>query len=98
MESLTQEQEKLVQMGTIKSTKYQYLSSNVSNQDKGNNKDKDLKQQEKRKQDKPKSSYGGLNPSTYKEKKKKENKKCTYCHKGWHLESACMNKTIDMMT
>ena len=44
MESLTQEQDKLVQMGTIKSTKDQDLATGVSNQVKGKNKFKDLKQ------------------------------------------------------
>ena len=48
-------------------------------------------------QEKTKSSDGVLNPSKDKEKKKQEKKKCTYCHKGWNLESACMKKTIDMM-
>ena len=28
---------------------------------------------------------------------KKYMSKCTYCHKGWHLESEFMKKTIDMM-
>ena len=54
-------------------------------------------QQEKKKQEKPKSSYGVLNPSKDKDKKKQEKTKCTYCHKGWHPESAFMNKTINMM-
>ena len=38
MESLTQEQDKLVQMGTIKYTKDQYLATSVSNQAKCKNK------------------------------------------------------------
>ena len=70
MESLTQEQDKLVQMGTIKYTKDQYLPTRVSNQAKGNMKAKDLMHQEKKKQDKPKCSYGGLNPIKDKENKK----------------------------
>ena len=48
MESLTQEQDKLVQMGTIKSTKDQSLVAGVSNQAKGKKKAKDSKQQEKK--------------------------------------------------
>ena len=55
------------------------------------------KQQEKKKQEKTKYSDGVSNPSKDKEKKKKEKKKYTYYRKGWHLESACMKKTIDMM-
>ena len=49
MESLIHEWEKLVQMGTIKSTKDQFLATGVSNQAKGNSKSKDSKQQEKKK-------------------------------------------------
>ena len=45
MESLTQEQDNLLQMGTIKYTKYQSLVFFVSNQSKGKNKFEDLKQQ-----------------------------------------------------
>ena len=45
MESFTQEQDKLVQMGTIKSTKDQALVACFMNQAKGKNKSKDLKQQ-----------------------------------------------------
>ena len=41
MESLTQEQDKLVQMGTIKSRKDQDLATGVSNPSKGKNKFKD---------------------------------------------------------
>ena len=54
MESLNQEQEKLVQMGTIKSTKDQYLVGGFYNQAKGKKKAKYSKQQEKKKQEKPK--------------------------------------------
>ena len=46
MDYLTQEQDKLVQMGTMKSTKDQALSIGVSNQSKGKKKSKDSNQQE----------------------------------------------------
>ena len=67
------------------------------NQTNGNKNTKDSKKQEKKKyKEKPKSSDGGSNP-----RKDKVNKKgntiCTYYRKGWNIESACMNKTIDMM-
>ena len=45
MESLTQDQDKLVQIGTIKSTKDQALVVGVSNQSKRKKKLKDFKQQ-----------------------------------------------------
>ena len=97
MESLTQEQDKLVQMGTIKYTTYKSLSPLVLNQAEGNNKSKDLKQQEKKNREKPKYLYGGSNPSKDKGKNK-EKTKYTYFHKIWHRESAWINKTIDMMS
>ena len=97
MESLTQEQEKLRQKGTIKSSKDQDLAVGVSNPSKGRKKYKDSKYPEKKKQDRPKSSDGGSNPCKDKDKKKQEKTKCTYCHKGWHLKSACMKNTIEMM-
>ena len=48
IESLTQEKDTPVKMGTIKSMKYQALVSSVSNQSKG--KKKYLKQREKEKE------------------------------------------------
>ena len=84
MESLTQGKYKLVKMGTIKSSKHQSLVTGVSNPTKGNKKSIDSKQQEKKKQEKPKSSNGGSNPTKGKDKKKQEKTKCNYFHKGFH--------------
>ena len=70
MESLTQEQDKLVQMGTIKA-KYQSLAMGFSNASKGKHKANNLKLQEKRKLEKPKSNDGGSNPPKEKENKGK---------------------------
>ena len=75
MDSLTREQEKLVQMGTIKSTKDQSLSTGFLNQPKCKKKSKYLKQQEKKKQENPKSLDGGLDPNKDREKKKQEKTK-----------------------
>ena len=77
-------------MGTIKSTKDQSLILGVFNESQGKNKAKDSKQEN------PKYTNGGSNPIKDKGNKK-EKKKCTYCHKGRHPESACMKKIIDMM-
>ena len=49
MESLTHEKDKLVQIGTIKSTKDQALAAGVLNQGNGKKNPKDSKQQEKKK-------------------------------------------------
>ena len=84
-------------MGTIKACKDRSLAMGVLNSFKGEQKENNLKQLEKRKPDKPKTTDGGSNTPKDKDKKGKEKTKCTYFHKGWHLESACMKKTIDMM-
>jgi len=97
IESLTQEKYNLVQMGTIKSNKDRALAARVLNPSKGKKKAKDSRQQDKKKQDRPKFPDGGSNPCKEKDKKRKEKNKCTYCHKWWHTESACMKKTVDMM-
>ena len=97
MDCLTQEQDKLVQIGTIKTSKDQGLAAGFRMHPKGKKKYKDSVKPEKKKQDRPNIPDGGSNPCKDKDKKGKEKTKCTYCHKGWHLESACMKKTIDMM-
>ena len=83
MESLTQEKDKVVQMGTIKTRKYQALVARVLNPSKGKKKSKDSKHP-----DIPKYSNGGSNPCKDKDKNGKEKTKYTYCHKGWNPESA----------
>ena len=73
----------MVQMGSIK-TKYQALVVGVSNSAKGKPMSKNLKFLDKKKSKKLKSSEGASNPPREKEKKGKENSKCTYFHKGWN--------------
>ena len=68
MDSLTQDQDKLVQMGTIKA-KDQALFMGVLNASKGNSKAKNSKLPKKNKPEKPKSSDGGSNPPKEKDKK-----------------------------
>ena len=72
MESLTQDKYTLVKMGTIKSSKDKSLATGVLNPVKGKKKARDSKQQEKKKQEKPKSSYGISNPTKNKDTKKQE--------------------------
>ena len=74
MEFFTKEQDKLVKMGTIKSTKDQALVAGVSNQAKGKKKAKYSKQQERKKQEKPKSYDGGSNHRKTKGKKQEKTK------------------------
>ena len=47
--------------------------------------------------EKHKSSDASSNPSKEKDNKGKGKVKCTYCHKGWHIESSCMKNTIETM-
>ena len=94
MESLTQEQEKLVQMGSI-NTKDQALAVGVLNSAKEKPKSKNSKFRDNKKSEKPKSNEGATNPPKEKEKKGKEKAKGSYFHKGWHLEIPCMKNTIE---
>ena len=96
MESLTQEQYKIVQMGTIKA-KGQALAMVLSNASKVKKKENNSKHPEKRKSEKIKSSDGGSNPPKEKDKQGKEKTKCTYFQKGWNPERSCIKKTIDQM-
>ena len=96
MESFTQEQDKLVQMGTIKA-KGQTLAMGFSNASKGKQKENNSKHPEKRKSEKTKSNDDVSNPPKEKDKKGKEKTKCTYFHKGWNPEISCMKKIIDQM-
>ena len=63
MESLNQEKDKMVQMGTIKSCKDQSLVAGFLNPSKGKNISILFKHQEKKKQEKPKSLDGVSNPN-----------------------------------
>ena len=81
MKSLTQEKDKLVKMGAIKSTKDQSLVAGVSNQAKGKNKVKDLKQQrvkEKKHSDTESSSSNNEDSKVERMKRKRENPTCGY--------------------
>ena len=81
MASLNQEQDKLVQMGTIKYTKDKSLAG-VSNQTKGKKKFKDLKQKrvkEKKHSNEESSSSTDEDSKSKRMKSKRENPKCDYC-------------------
>ena len=85
MESLTQEQDKLLMMGTIKFSKDQAL---VAGDSKVNSKDKKkAKKPPYKKRDKSKSQEESSNSkkkSFHKKKGKGEGSKCAYCGKGFH--------------
>ena len=98
MESLTQEQDKLVMMGTIKPSKDQALVvGDLRVDSKGKNKAKKPSEQKRDKNKSPEEPQGSKkNP--HKKKNKGEMNKCVYCNKGYHPESSCMKNQIDMLT
>jgi hypothetical protein len=97
IESFTQEQTKLINMGKIKGTKAHALTVQYGNHQYHKYKDKD-----KRKSHANLRKEGYSNPfidvSRSKGGKGRKWEKCTYCHKGFHLESTCMHKKIYLIT
>ena len=98
MESLAQEQDKLVMMDTIKPSKDQALVvGDLRVDSEGKKKDKNPPKQKRYKNKFPKKPQGSKkNPQN--KKNKGEMRKCTYCSKGNHSESSRMKKKIDMLT
>ena len=98
MESLTQEQDKLVMMGTIKPSKYQALVTRDSRVDSKSKKKAKNSTEQKRYKNKSPEEPQGSKKNPQKKKNKGEMSKCAYCSKGNHSESSCMKKQIDMLT
>jgi hypothetical protein len=96
MESLTQEQTKLINMGAIKGTRAHSLTVHD-----GSHKYQKSKYNDKRKAHENPKKEGYTKPfidaSRSKGEKGRKGEKCMYCHKGFHLESTCMQKQIDLM-
>ena len=87
MESLTQEQDKLVMMGTIKPSKDQALVARDSRVDsKGKKKYKKTPEQ-KRDNNKSQEDPQGSKKNFQKKKNKGEMSKCAYCSKGFILKA-----------
>ena len=98
MESLTQEQDKLVMMGTIKPSKDQALVAGDSRVDsKSKKKAKNPPEQRRDKKQSP-ADQQGPKKNTQKKKNKGEMNKCSYYSKGNHTEISCMKNQIDMLT
>ena len=91
-EFLIQEQEKLVQMGVLQTSKNQYfLMINSTNaQAKGRHKGKESKAFDLNPKESQKSFEGAS--------RSKRNKKCPYCMRGFHPKSHCMKKQIDQLS
>jgi hypothetical protein len=97
IEALTQEKTKLINMGKIKGPKAHALTvQDVSH------KYKKSKYKDKRKSHAHPKKERYIKPFTdasgSKGEKGREGDKCTYCHKGFHSESTCIKKQIDMMS
>ena len=90
--SLIKEQDKLIWMGVIQTSKDQSLlvidSSKVKEQ--GKSKKKEPKATDL----KPKPSQQYFEGALGSKKKKFEKKLCLYCEKGYHLEEHCMRKQL----
>jgi hypothetical protein len=97
IESLTQEKTKLINMGTIKGPRAHALTVHDASHKYKKSKDKD-----KRKSHAHLKKEGYTKPFTdasrSKGEKRRKGEKCTYCHKGFHSESTCMQKQIDLMS
>jgi hypothetical protein len=97
VESLTQEQTKLINMGAIKGPRAHALTMHDGIQKYQKYKDKDnWKSHAHTKKEgytKPFTDASGS-----KGEKGRKGEKCTYCHKGFHSESTCMQKKIDTMS
>ena len=97
MESLTQEQDKLVMMGTIKPSKYQALVAGDSRVDSKGNKKAKKPPKQKRDKNKSQEEPQGSKKNFQKKKNKGEMSKCAFCSKGYHPEISFMKKKIDML-
>ena len=94
--SLIKEQEKLIRMGVIKTSKDQALL--VTDSSKAQAKGKSKKKEPKAANSKPKHNQQTYEGAFGSKKKKFENKLCPYCVKGYHLEYHCMKKQIDQLS
>jgi hypothetical protein len=97
IKSLTQEKNKLINMGTIKGPRAHALT--VKN---GSQKYQKYKDKYKFKAHAHPKKEGYTKPfidaSGSKGEKGRKGEKFTYCHKGFHSEYACMQKKIDLMS
>jgi hypothetical protein len=97
IKSLTQEQTKLINMGAIKGPRAHALTVHD-----GSHKYPKSKYKDKRKSYAHTKKEGYTKPFTdasgSKGEKGRKGEKCTYYHKGFHSESACMQKKIYLMS
>jgi hypothetical protein len=97
IKSLTQEKTKLINMGAIKGPSAHALTVHD-----GSKKYQKYKYKYKKKSHAHTKKEGYTKPFTdasgSKGEKGRKGEKCTYCHKGFHLKSTCMQKQVDLMS
>jgi hypothetical protein len=97
IESLTQEKTKLINMGTIKIPRAHALTLHYRSHKYHKSKDKDKwKAHAHSKKEGYTKTFTVASGS--KGEKGRKGEKCMYCHKGFHLESACMKIKIDLIS
>ena len=92
-ESLIKEQDKLIRMGVINTSKYQALL--VTNSSKVQAKGKSKKKEPKAADLNPKQNQQASKRASDSKKKKFGKTLCPYCEKWYHLEDNCMRKELD---
>jgi hypothetical protein len=97
IESLTQEKTKLINMGVIKGPRAHALTVHDGSHKYHKSKDKD-KWKSHAHLKKEGYTKAFIDASGSKGGKGRKGEKCTYFHKGFHPESTCMQKQIDMMS
>ena len=90
IESLTNEHDKFIQMGIIRSSEYQALVAGGPNTANGKGKPKNEPPVDKEQSDHPLGSQRS-------KKNGKGKTLCSYCGRGFHPESSCMRIKIDEM-
>ena len=98
MESLTQEQDKLVMMGTIKPSKDQDLVVGDSKVDLKSKKKTKKSPEKKRDKSNSQEESSGFKKNLQKKKNTGEMSKYAYYSKGYRPKSSCMKNKIDMLT
>jgi hypothetical protein len=97
IESLTQDQTKLINMGVIKGPRAHALTMHGVSHKYHKSKDK-YKQKAHAHMKKEGYTIPFTDASGSKGEKGRKGEKCTYYHKGFHSESTCMQKKIDIMS
>ena len=95
-ESLIKEQDNLMKMGVMKTSKDQALL--VSHSSKAQAKGKSKKKEPKEADLKPKQNQQASERASSSKKNKFGKTLCPYCEKGYHLEYHCMTKELDEMS